>query len=64
MCVDSVLASLRIAQADAHRRTPPRGGSVIVGNQSKLEATHQYLKSHLHFLGEDRLANIRTIVVS
>jgi hypothetical protein len=44
MCVDCVLASLRIAQADPGRRTPPIGGFVIVGYQSKLEATHQYLK--------------------
>jgi hypothetical protein len=29
MCVDCVLASLRLAQADPGRRTPPRGGSVI-----------------------------------
>jgi hypothetical protein len=28
MCVDFVLASLRIAQADPDRWTPPRGGSV------------------------------------
>jgi hypothetical protein len=28
MCVDYVLASPRIAQADPGRRTPPRGGSV------------------------------------
>jgi hypothetical protein len=30
MCVDCVLALLRIAQADPGRRTPPRGGSVTV----------------------------------
>jgi hypothetical protein len=29
MCVDCVLASPRIAQADPGRRTPPQGGSVI-----------------------------------
>jgi hypothetical protein len=40
MCVDCVLASLRITQADPSRRAPPRGGSVTVGYQSKLEATH------------------------
>jgi hypothetical protein len=28
MCVDCVLASQRITQADSGRRTPPRGGSV------------------------------------
>jgi hypothetical protein len=44
MCVDFVLASPRIGQADPDRRTPPRGGSVIVGYQRKLEATHYYLK--------------------
>jgi hypothetical protein len=31
---------LRIAQTDPGRRTPARGGSIIVGYQSKLEATH------------------------
>jgi hypothetical protein len=41
MCVDYVLASLRITQADPGQQTPPRGGSVIVGYQSKLEATHR-----------------------
>jgi hypothetical protein len=30
MCVDRVLASPRITQADPYRRTPPRGGSVTV----------------------------------
>jgi hypothetical protein len=30
MCVDCVLASPRIAQADPGRRTPPRGASVTV----------------------------------
>jgi hypothetical protein len=40
-CVDCVLASLRITQADPGRRTPPRGGFVTVGYQSKLEATHR-----------------------
>jgi hypothetical protein len=44
MCVDFVLASPRIGQADPDRRTSPRGGSVIVGYQRKLEATHYYLK--------------------
>jgi hypothetical protein len=28
MCVDCVPASLRIAQADPGRRSPPRGGSI------------------------------------
>ncbi len=28
MCVDCVLAALRIAQADPGRRSPPRGGSI------------------------------------
>jgi hypothetical protein len=40
MCVDCVLASLRIAQADPSRQIPPQGASVIVGYQSKLEITH------------------------
>jgi hypothetical protein len=40
MCVDYVLASLKIAQANSGRRTPPRDGSVTVGYQSVLEATH------------------------
>jgi hypothetical protein len=40
MCVDCFLTSPRIAQADPGRRTPPRGGSVTIGYQSKLEATH------------------------
>jgi hypothetical protein len=40
MCADCVLSSPRIAQADLGRRTPPRGGSVTIGYQSKLEATH------------------------
>jgi hypothetical protein len=31
MCVDCVLALLRIAQDDPDRCTPPRGSSVIVG---------------------------------
>jgi hypothetical protein len=30
MCVDCGLALLRIVQDDPSRRTPPRGGSVIV----------------------------------
>jgi hypothetical protein len=30
MCVDYVLTSPRIAQADPGQRTPPRGGSVTV----------------------------------
>jgi hypothetical protein len=40
MCVDYVLASPRIAQVDPGQRTPPRGHSITVGYQSKLEATH------------------------
>jgi hypothetical protein len=40
ICVDCVLASSRIIQADPGRRTSPRGHSVTVGYQSKLEATH------------------------
>jgi hypothetical protein len=44
MCVYCVLASPRITQVDSGRRTPPRGGSATVGYQSKLEATHYYLK--------------------
>jgi hypothetical protein len=64
LCDDCILASPRIAQADPGRRTPPRGHSVTVSNQSKLEATHRSTeKSQLHFVGEDRLAHIRTIVV-
>jgi hypothetical protein len=65
MCVDCVLASPRIAQADPGQRTPPRGSSVTVGYERKLETTHRSTqKSQTHFLGEDRLAHIRTIVVS
>jgi hypothetical protein len=30
MCVDCVLASPRIAQADPGRQTPPRGGSITI----------------------------------
>jgi hypothetical protein len=40
MCVDCVIASLRIAQAGPGRWIPPQGGSIIVGYQSKLKATH------------------------
>jgi hypothetical protein len=40
LCVLIALASPRIAQADPGRRTPPQGGSVTVGYQSKLETTH------------------------
>jgi hypothetical protein len=32
MCVDCVLASLRIAQSDPGRKPPPWGGSVTSGN--------------------------------
>jgi hypothetical protein len=39
MCVDCVLASLRIAQVDPGRRTPPRGGSVTLdGEEGQLAA--------------------------
>jgi hypothetical protein len=38
MCIDCVLASPRIAQDDPGRRTPPRGGSVIVHN---FQLVHQ-----------------------
>jgi hypothetical protein len=31
MCVDCVLASPRITQADPSRRTPPLGGSITLG---------------------------------
>jgi hypothetical protein len=40
MCVDCVLASPRIAQANPGLRTPRRGGFVTVGYQRKLEATY------------------------
>jgi hypothetical protein len=40
MCVDYVLASPRIAQDDPGRRMPSPGGSVTVGYQSNLDATH------------------------
>jgi hypothetical protein len=41
MCVDCVLASPGIAQADPRRRTPPRGGSVIpLSFQPKCMAAH------------------------
>jgi hypothetical protein len=47
MCVDCVLSSLRIAQADPGRRTLPRGGSVTKRDQvivtmhtSKLKTRH------------------------
>jgi hypothetical protein len=65
MCVDCVLASLRIVYADPGRGTPPRGGSITVGYQSKLEATHRSTqKSHVCFAREDRLAHIRIVLVS
>jgi hypothetical protein len=37
MCIDCVLASLRIAQADHGRWTPPRGGSVTLSYSSDGE---------------------------
>jgi hypothetical protein len=40
MCVNCVLASPRIAQADASRRTTSQGGHVIVGYQGKFEASN------------------------
>jgi hypothetical protein len=40
LCVDCVLTSLRIAEANPGQRTPPRGHSVTIGNQSNLEETH------------------------
>jgi hypothetical protein len=36
MCVDCVLASPRITQADPGRRTPPRGGSVTASSVQML----------------------------
>jgi hypothetical protein len=42
MCVDYVLALLRIVQADPGRWTPSRGGSVTVGHPQ-----------HPHHLGMD-----------
>jgi hypothetical protein len=36
MCVDCVLVSLKIAQADSGQRTPPRGHSVTVGIRASL----------------------------
>jgi hypothetical protein len=64
MCVDCVLASPKITQADPGRWTPPQGGSVTVSYQSKLEATHLYIKITTTLFSKDRLAHIRTIVVS
>jgi hypothetical protein len=44
MRVDCVLASPRIAQADPGRRTPPRGGSIIVGIRASLMQQTKCLK--------------------
>jgi hypothetical protein len=41
-----------------------RGGSIIVCYPSKIGATHQASNNHNYIVGEDRLAHIRTIVVS
>jgi hypothetical protein len=50
MCVDCILASPIIAQADPGRRTPPRGGTVTIHYQSKLDATHicSYTSPEMH----------------
>jgi hypothetical protein len=40
MCVDCILTSPRIAQVDPGQQTTPRGGSVTVGYQRKLQAMH------------------------
>jgi hypothetical protein len=44
MCVDCVLTSPSIAQADPGRRTPPRGGSVTVGIRACLRQHTKCLK--------------------
>jgi hypothetical protein len=65
MHVDCVLASPRIAQTDPGRWTPLDEVvlSQLVSEQSWCNTPSTY-KSQLHFVGEDRLAHIRTIVVS
>jgi hypothetical protein len=44
VCVDCVLASPRITQANPGRQTLPRGGSVIVGIRANLSQYTKYLK--------------------
>jgi hypothetical protein len=44
VCVDCVLASPRITQANPGRQTPPRGGSVTVGIRANLSQYTKYLK--------------------
>jgi hypothetical protein len=50
MCFDFILASLRIAQADPGRRTPPRGDFVIVGIRGILRQHTKVPKNHNYAL--------------
>jgi hypothetical protein len=51
MCVDCVLASPRIAQANPGRWTPPRGGSVT--NNKKQEGPSDS-SNYAHINGQDK----------
>jgi hypothetical protein len=44
MCVDCVRASLRVAQADPGRRTPPCGGSVTMWPRIQTHLGHPLLE--------------------
>jgi hypothetical protein len=56
MCVDRVLASPRITQADPDRRTPPHGGSVTVpAHHSKCTVGLQMPTSPSFLLGRHAL---------
>jgi hypothetical protein len=44
MCVDCVLASLKVTQADPGRRTPPRGGSITTWPRMQTHLGHPLLE--------------------
>jgi hypothetical protein len=50
MCVDYVLTSLRIAQADPNRQTPSWGGSVTIGIRASLRQHIEVPKNHNYSL--------------
>jgi hypothetical protein len=50
MCVDCVLAALRITQADPGRQTPPRGHSVTVSIRTSLRQHIEVPKNHNYTL--------------
>jgi hypothetical protein len=64
MCIDCVLASPRITQVDPRHEPLPEVVLPQLISEPGSGNTLVPKKSQLRFIGEDRFAHIRTIVVS